>query len=83
MDVIQSTVLFGIVAGYGVLFSWVIAGYFREIARMKGHREERYFWVPFVFTIAGYLLVIALPDRNSDTKADKATFDTDKTALTS
>ena len=36
---------------------------FCKVAIMKGYTERMYFWVPFLFTLAGYLLVIALPDR--------------------
>lgn len=36
---------------------------FCKVAILKGHNECMYFWVPFIFTLVGYLLVIALPDR--------------------
>lgn len=36
---------------------------FRDVARMKGHDESRYFWWCFLFPPVGYLLVISLPDR--------------------
>lgn len=82
MSISEITVLCVMVAGYGIFFSWIIAGYFRNIARMKGHNEERYFWVPFVFTIAGYFLVVALPDRNRETTPNKPMYDTDMTETT-
>ena len=30
---------------------------------IQGYSSKKYFWIPFWFGIAGYLLVIALPDR--------------------
>ena len=44
-----------------------IANCFYEIACMKGFRDKRYFWLPFLLGIIGYLLVVALPDRNKET----------------
>lgn len=46
-----------------ISISWILANYFQEVAEMKGHDEKRYFWLPFLFSVVGYLLVIALPDR--------------------
>ncbi len=36
---------------------------FYDVAKMKGFTSKKYFWLPFL-TIPGYLLIIALPDRN-------------------
>lgn len=33
------------------------ASYFKEVAVMKGHTESRYFWLPLLLPIAGYVLV--------------------------
>ena len=52
-----------------------IAGCFADIASEKGFDEGKYFWIPFLLGIVGYLMVIALPDRgitielNSNSKA--------------
>lgn len=43
--------------------AFYLAQCFTDVAGAKGFREKRYFWVCFLFPIAGYLLVIALPDR--------------------
>lgn len=40
-----------------------VARAFRDVARMKGHKGARYFWIPFLFGFAGWILVLALPDR--------------------
>lgn len=68
----EATVTFSLIAlGFLAYFSWIIAGYFRDIAVMKGHTQERYFWVSFLFPVAGYLLVVALPNvgEESSTKS--------------
>ena len=36
---------------------------FYKAAVMKGWDSKKYFWFPVLLTVAGYLLVIALPDR--------------------
>lgn len=36
---------------------------FYKAAAMKGWGEKKYFWLPFLAWGAGYLLIIALPDR--------------------
>ena len=46
-----------------------LAKQFEEVARMKGHYEGKFFWLCFFFSIIGYLLVIALPDRGNTPKA--------------
>lgn len=42
-----------------------IAQQFDEIAVMKGHLDKKYFWIAFFLGIVGYILIAALPDRNS------------------
>ena len=54
--------LIAIVVAFAVFY--FIAREFYEIAEMKGFTESKYLWIPFLFPIGGYLLVIALPDRN-------------------
>lgn len=46
-----------------ILINVLISLMFKHVAVMKGHREIRYFWMPFFFGIVGYILVAALPDR--------------------
>lgn len=46
--------------------SGIMAKYFFEVAGMKGYEGDRYYWLPFLFTFAGYLLIIALPDRSNE-----------------
>ena len=42
---------------------WFLAGEFNKAAIMKGCSGRKYFWICFILPLAGYLLVIALPDR--------------------
>ena len=42
--------------------SYLIAKEFYVIALSKGHNHPKYFWYCFLFGIAGYLLIIALPN---------------------
>lgn len=49
-----------------IAVSVFLAACFYEIACEKGFEERRYFWIPFLFGLVGYLLVIALPDRGSE-----------------
>lgn len=51
-----------------VIFVWVyIAKQFEEIAEEKGFSGKRYFWIPFLFGIIGWIMVAALPDRGKQT----------------
>ena len=43
----------------------IVAGKFKEIAEMKGHDGESYFWFTFIFGFVGMLMVIALPDKTN------------------
>jgi len=53
------------------IISWFIAMEFEAVANQKGYSESKYFWYPFLFGIAGYLLVIALPPKETcDQPAD-------------
>lgn len=53
-------ILGGIVA---LVLNIIIAACFADVAREKGFEENHYFWMCFIFGIAGYLLVVALPDK--------------------
>ena len=56
--------LFIIIAFLAILLLYMIAAEFRDIAKMKGHDGTKYFWFCLFFTIAGWAMVIALPDLN-------------------
>ena len=44
---------------------FLIAWEFRKIAVIKGWNSKKYFFYAFFFTLAGYLMIQALPDRGS------------------
>lgn len=50
------------VALYFVI-NYFISKSFQDAAIEKGYNNEKYFWFCFFFNMAGYLLVVALPDR--------------------
>ena len=54
--------LIGLVIGLVILY--YIAKQFYAVAVDKGHPERKYFHICFWLGLVGYLLVIALPDRN-------------------
>ena len=54
-----------------LIISAIIAACFAEVARAKGHEGGAYFWLCFLFGLAGYLLVIALPDRMAQISVSK------------
>lgn len=39
-----------------------VAQAFRDIAEMKGHNAEKYFWWTLILGVFGMLMVVALPD---------------------
>lgn len=47
-----------------IILAFAIAKEFERIAEMKGYEEKRYFWWSFLLTVAGWAMVIALPDRS-------------------
>lgn len=47
----------------------VIADAFADAAEAKGFPRKKYFWFSFLFTVVGYLLVAALPDRKGGVSA--------------
>ena len=49
---------------FGVIIRFFAANEFHNIAMIKGFPSLKYFWWSFLFGIIGYLLVIALPDKN-------------------
>ena len=48
-----------------LVLDWFVAKWFAEAARAKGWKDKKYFWICFFLTGIGYLLVIALPDRDN------------------
>lgn len=44
---------------------YLIAREFQRVAEMKGYQSKKYFWICFFCGLAGYLLVIALPERGT------------------
>lgn len=45
------------------VISYAVAKEFYKAAVARGWPEKKYFWICFLLPPAGYLLVIALPDR--------------------
>lgn len=59
-----------LIAAACALLLWImylIAKEFYKVAQAKGFYEKKYLWLPFLLGVIGYLLVISLPDRASDT----------------
>lgn len=44
---------------------WYMAQQFYIAACDKGYNERKYFWICFWLVAAGWLLVVALPDKSS------------------
>lgn len=66
------------ISGIGILIvlvyfvlAYVIAGWFSEAAKEKGYSSPKYFWACFLLGLAGWLLVIALPDRGVGASAEQ------------
>ena len=58
--------------GLGVLglalvlwINYLMAREFQRAAEAKGFTEKKYLWICFFLGLPGYLLVIALPNKNS------------------
>jgi len=46
-----------------IIIWYSVAQQFQRIAAMKGHNEIKYLWWSFFLGPAGWLMVVALPDR--------------------
>lgn len=46
-----------------LVIEFYLASEFYKVVQMKGYSETKYFWIAFLFSFAGYLLIIALPDK--------------------
>jgi hypothetical protein len=44
-----------------LVIDYFVSKTFQEIAILKGHSEDKYFWFCFFLGVAGYLMVVALP----------------------
>lgn len=53
-----------------IVIWYLLAEEFYRIAKLKGYTERKYFWYAFLFNFAGYLLVMALPNKNAITDAN-------------
>lgn len=60
----MSITVYTLIAIVYLILDYYIAKCFSEAAEVKGYRDSKYFWICFFFGFIGYLLVIALPDRN-------------------
>lgn len=70
-------ILFFIVA-IAVLAVYILAAVeFNSIANAKGFEGSKYGWWCILFPIAGYLMVVALPNRNAQPAAQKPAYDSD------
>lgn len=54
-----------------ILLNFFISTMFQKAAESKGFHGPAYFWAPFLCSIAGYFLIMALPDRGK-TEAESA-----------
>lgn len=72
-------VFMGILLIIGLLAAYILAAKeFNSIANQKGYPGNKYFWWCFWVPAAGYLMVIALPDRGIKAAAPvKPDFDND------
>ena len=59
MEVIAGLLVLAVI----IAIDWFAAKAMYEIAVMKGHPQEKYFWWCFWMAMFGYPMVIALPDR--------------------
>lgn len=61
-----------IVLGVVIVFiNALLANQFYEVAKMKGYKDQKYFFIPFFFTFAGYILVAALPSKTISVSESK------------
>lgn len=55
----------------GLVISFCLSYFFAEVAEMKGHNKIKYLIICFVFGLAGWIMVAALPDRMNDNEIDE------------
>ncbi len=56
-------ILYIAMAAVSLAVNILISNEFKQIANYKGYEEPKIFWYCFLFGLVGYLMVIALPDR--------------------
>jgi hypothetical protein len=71
-------VLIILLAVIAITIWYIIADEMRSIAAQKGHDSSKYFHYCFWLGIAGWAIVIALPDRGPQDKAEPQDADTKK-----
>lgn len=49
-----------------IVIRFYIAEEFHSVACDKGYESRKYFWISFIFGLAGYILVAALPVKKID-----------------
>lgn len=49
-----------------LVVDFFLAGQFAEAAVAKGYTDKKYYWICFWLGLPGWLLVIALPNREND-----------------
>ena len=59
----RTTVLIIIAAAVLLVINAFMAGEFYKAASAKGWGQRKYFWLAFLLSFAGYILIAALPDR--------------------
>lgn len=59
----RTTVLIIIAAILLLVINAFMAVEFYKAASAKGWGQRKYFWLAFLLTFAGYILIAALPDR--------------------
>ncbi len=59
-----------LVAAFMLWLDWILANEFFGVAAAKGYNNKKYLWYCFFFGLVGYLLVIALKDKNTADKKD-------------
>ena len=65
-------VLSVIVLIISIIIDYLLAKEFYSVAISKGYKDKKYFWYSYIFLFAGYLLVVALPDKNNKTEKNIA-----------
>lgn len=63
--------LIGLLAAVVLFIDYYIAGWFYFIGVDKGYNNVAYLRIAFVFTVVGYIMIAAMPDR-SESKQDEA-----------
>ncbi len=54
-----------------IVLEAIVAWEFSNIAKKKGHYERRWFWYAFLFSVAGWLMVVALPNKIVEAPAER------------